>query len=212
MSPAVLVGIEEVIRVPLRAEADDDHEDRIGERHRDPRHGQPSLGAHPVLPREEPEEDDRSDRSQGVQDQLARDIPVARRVDEPPVDEADDAGRHGQVAEQPELQTHLPGPTQDPHRAERDEAARPRREVREVLLGLELVPGYRDENLRRFGEDDHDHEQSRHQLRGTVADLTVSGNLFDDGFFSSGHYDVLSEGAYLHLRSKVVVQNNIIIT
>ena len=45
-----------------------------------------------------------------------------------------------------------------------------------------------------------------------VTDLTVSGDLFDDGFFSSGHYDVLSEGAYLHLRSKVVVQNNIIIT
>lgn len=56
------------------------------------------------------------------------------------------------------------------------------------------------------------HDLTTDQLRGMVTDLTVSGDLFDDGFFSSGHYDVLSEGAYLHLRSKVVVQNNIIIT
>ena len=141
MPPAVLVGIEEIIRVPLRAEPDHDHEDRIGKWHDDPRQRLPSSSAHPVLPREEPEEDDRRDRSQGVQNQFARHIPVARCVDELPVDEADDAGGHGEIAEQPELQTRLLGPIQNPHRAERDEAARPRREVREVLLGFELASG-----------------------------------------------------------------------
>lgn len=205
MSPAVLVGIEEVIRVPSRAESDHDHEDRIGKRHEDPCQRLPSPSAHPVSPREDSEEDDGRDRSQGVQDQFTREPPVARRVDQVPVDEADDAGRHGEIAEQPELLTHVLGLNQNPPRAERNETACPRCEVGEVLLRLEFTSGQWNENLRRFCEDDHGHKQSCHQLRNTVADLAVG-----DGF-SAGHCYVLSEGACLHFRSKTEVQNLLII-
>lgn len=100
MRPAVLRSIEEIVRIPSGGECDDDHEDRVGERHDDPaewEQHQMCLAA--VLPREAHEQQDGHDGYGAMQENFARHRLVAWRLDEPPVDSADDDGGHGQVAE-----------------------------------------------------------------------------------------------------------------